>query len=217
MTLSFSAINLVLPLRRIPAVSTNTYSVPLRMTDSSTASRVVPATGETMERSEPAKAFSSVDLPTFGRPMMATLIFGSSPAFRRSFSRAHRKSGVTNSSKSSKPEVMLRGDREQVLEPQRVKLVSQILALGAVDLIHRQRHRLAQLAEHGGQLAIGAGDLGASVDQKNDVGSVLDRHARLLEDLGGDEIGIVGDDPAGIDQTRKGGPDIPLGRKCGLA
>ena len=73
-TLSFSAISFVLPLRRMPAVSTKTYSVPPRITLSSTASRVVPAIGDTIARSCPVSAFSSVDLPTFGRPMIATLI-----------------------------------------------------------------------------------------------------------------------------------------------
>ena len=55
------------------------YSVPSCMTLSSTESRVVPAMGETMARSSPVSALSSVDLPTLGRPMMATLM----PAGRR--------------------------------------------------------------------------------------------------------------------------------------
>jgi hypothetical protein len=75
-TLSFSAISLVLPLRRMPAVSMMRYFLPSRMTTSSTASRVVPAIGETMARCLPVSRLSSVDLPTFGRPMMA--IFTSS-------------------------------------------------------------------------------------------------------------------------------------------
>ena len=36
--------------------------------------RVVPAMGETMARPVPVSAFSSVDLPTLGRPMMATRV-----------------------------------------------------------------------------------------------------------------------------------------------
>ena len=73
-TLSFSVISLVLPLRRMPAVSTNTYSISLWITASSTESRVVPATGDTMDRSSPVRVFSSVDFPVFGRPIIATLI-----------------------------------------------------------------------------------------------------------------------------------------------
>ncbi len=71
-TLSFSAINFVLPLRRIPAVSTKRSVLPSNSTTSSTASRVVPAIGDTMAREVPVSALSNVDLPTFGRPMMAT-------------------------------------------------------------------------------------------------------------------------------------------------
>ena len=70
-TLSFSAISCVLPLRRMPAVSTNRSLLPSNSTTSSTASRVVPAIGDTIARDVPVSAFSSVDLPTFGRPMMA--------------------------------------------------------------------------------------------------------------------------------------------------
>ena len=58
----------------MPAVSTKTYSTPSRTTVSSTASRVVPATGETMARSCPVRALSSVDFPTLGRPIMAILM-----------------------------------------------------------------------------------------------------------------------------------------------
>src|SRR5664279_3701102 len=73
-TLIFSAMSRVLPLRRMPAVSMKIYSVPWCITAWSTESRVVPAMGETMARSVPTSALSSVDLPTFGRPMIATLM-----------------------------------------------------------------------------------------------------------------------------------------------
>src|SRR5579883_1066939 len=73
-TESFSAISRVLPLRRMPAVSTKRKCCPSRSTTSSTASRVVPGTGETMARDVPVSWFSSVDFPTLGWPMMATLI-----------------------------------------------------------------------------------------------------------------------------------------------
>ena len=46
--------------------------LPSNSMTSSTASRVVPAMGETMARSVPVRALSRVDLPTLGRPMMAT-------------------------------------------------------------------------------------------------------------------------------------------------
>ena len=71
MTDNFSAISSVLPLRRMPAVSirrnlrsgvSNTVSI---------ASRVVPATGDTMTRSSPSSRFNNDDFPTFGRPTIA--------------------------------------------------------------------------------------------------------------------------------------------------
>src|SRR5579864_7242247 len=43
-------------------------------TISSTASRVVPGMGETIARSVPVSRLSSVDLPTLGWPIMATLV-----------------------------------------------------------------------------------------------------------------------------------------------
>src|SRR5271169_3984341 len=47
--------------------------LPWISTTSSTASRVVPGIGETMAREVPVSRFSSVDLPTFGCPIIATL------------------------------------------------------------------------------------------------------------------------------------------------
>ena len=46
---------------------------PPKEINSSTGSRVVPAISETIERSSPANALSNDDLPTFGRPISATL------------------------------------------------------------------------------------------------------------------------------------------------
>ena len=82
-TESFSAIRCVLPLRRIPAVSMKRKRRPLCSTISSTASRVVPGMGETMARSEAVRQFRSVDLPTLGWPMMATLVSESSSVVGR--------------------------------------------------------------------------------------------------------------------------------------
>ena len=64
------------------------------------ASRVVPATSDTMERSLFVILFVSDDLPAFGRPMMATLMEGSSSS---SGSSTVRSSFTTASSKSPVP------------------------------------------------------------------------------------------------------------------
>ena len=62
----------LLPRLGRPAVSTRTNVVSSRRSTVSMASRVVPGTSDTMTRSRPRSAFSSEDLPTFGRPRIAT-------------------------------------------------------------------------------------------------------------------------------------------------
>ena len=57
---------------RMPAVSRNRKSTPPMLAHSSITSRVVPAISETMARSSFRSRLSSVDLPTFGAPAMAT-------------------------------------------------------------------------------------------------------------------------------------------------
>ena len=56
---------------RRPAVSNRLSRISPSCTACSTTSRVVPATGVTMARSNPASRLSSVDLPALGRPTMA--------------------------------------------------------------------------------------------------------------------------------------------------
>src|SRR4051812_738006 len=59
-------------LRRMPAVSTKRIGPSSVSTTVSTLSRVVPGTSCTTERSSPMRRLNSGDLPTFGRPTMAT-------------------------------------------------------------------------------------------------------------------------------------------------
>src|SRR6266851_3648771 len=56
----------------MPAVSMRTTGIPSYTSSVSMGSRVVPGTGLTRARSSPSSALSSDDLPTFGRPMMAS-------------------------------------------------------------------------------------------------------------------------------------------------
>ena len=59
--------------RRMPAVSTRVSGVPSgSATSLSTASCVVPERSDTIARCVPVMAFTSEDLPTLGRPMIAT-------------------------------------------------------------------------------------------------------------------------------------------------
>ena len=58
---------------RIPAVSISFNGTPRTLTYSSITSRVVPAMSVTMAFSSLNKWFNKLDLPTFGRPMIAVL------------------------------------------------------------------------------------------------------------------------------------------------
>ena len=62
----------------MPAVSTSSTLRPSTSIGVSIASRVVPATSETITRSRPRKALTSEDLPTFGRPITARRTMSSS-------------------------------------------------------------------------------------------------------------------------------------------
>ena len=61
-----------LPRLRSPAVSTSVYCLPARRNGTSIGSRVVPGVPNAITRSSPTSALTSVDLPTFGLPTIAT-------------------------------------------------------------------------------------------------------------------------------------------------
>ena len=198
-TLSFSAISLVLPLCRMPAVSTKTYSTPSTTTFSSTASRVVPATGRddgailAHQRVE-QRRLAHVRPPDDGDldrlralPVHCAGPLTGNPA-------------VTWSSRSSTPRRCSAEIGNRSAMPSAVKLVRQRLARGAVDLVHGQRDGRAEPAQQLGQFAVGGGDLGAAVDQEDDVRGAVQRYARLPEDLARDQFGRLGQNAAGVDQ-----------------
>jgi hypothetical protein len=82
----------------MPAVSTSSIRCPSTSIGVSMASRVVPASGETITRSRPRKAFTSDDLPTFGRPMTARRTTSSS-------SSGSSSPGPSSTSRSSRSPV----------------------------------------------------------------------------------------------------------------
>ena len=97
----------------------------------STASRVVPGTSETITRSSPTSAFRSEDLPTFGRPRIATRI-ASSPDRRLVRPREPRHDLVE---KISRAVTVERGERDRVAEPESVELDGLEVAARVVDLV----------------------------------------------------------------------------------
>jgi hypothetical protein len=100
------------------------------------------------------------------------------------------------------PDPMLGRNREQVLESERMKFVRQALPHRGVDLVHRQRHGLAEFPQHFRQVAIGARDFRPSIDQEDNLSRLIQRHARLFQNFGGDHLGVVRDDAAGVDQIK---------------
>src|SRR5581483_10048838 len=85
-------------------------------------------------------------------------------------------------------------------ESELVKFVGKIGAAGAVDFVDRQRHRFAELAQHARQIAIRRSQLGAPVDQKNNIIGALQGHTRLAQDFAEDENIVAVNDAADVDQ-----------------
>src|SRR5579872_5349992 len=102
---------------------------------------------------------------------------------------------------------MLGRNGKQIREAERVKLVRQALSRGGVDLVHRERNWLAQPAQHLRQVPIGAGYLGAPVDQKNNLRGAIEGNASLLQDLARNQLRVILNDSAGVDQL-KPAPEI---------
>ena len=84
----------------MPAVSTSRNFRPSTSRSVSIASRVVPASSETITRSRPRNALTSEDLPTFGRPITASRTRSSSAS---STSSSGGSSSTSRSSRSPVP------------------------------------------------------------------------------------------------------------------
>src|SRR5581483_7179559 len=109
----------------MPAVSTSTNVSPPRRSTVSIASRVVPGMSETITRSWPSRALSRPDLPTFGRPRMATPI-ASAPA-------GEARDDLVQ--QVARPVTVHGRDRHGLAEPQPVELVRQLLPGRVVHLV----------------------------------------------------------------------------------
>src|SRR5208283_255015 len=67
-------------------------------------------------------------------------------------------------------EPMFGRNRKDVLEAERIELAEQVFAFLRVDLVDDERDRLRQVPNNAGKIAVGGGNVGAPVDQENDVG-----------------------------------------------
>ena len=95
---------------------------------------------------------------------------------------------------------VLGGQRKDVADAEVVEVMREIAIGGSIDLVDGERDGLAEALEHLGEIAVAAGDLGAAIDEENDVRRFAQRDVGLAQDLRGDVL-LVGDhDAAGIDQ-----------------
>ena len=144
----------------------------------SIASRVVPGTSETITRSSPSSAFRRLDLPTFGRPRIATRI-ASSPTSCGPLPGSMRDDRVEQVARAV---AVQRRERDRVAEAEPVELERARVLPRVVDLVREQEHRLAGAAQDLGQLLVARRDPRARVDDEQDEVGLGDRRPRLLDD-----------------------------------
>ena len=169
-----------------------------RSSSVSIESRVVPGTSETIVRSAPIKALKSDDLPTFGRPRIATRI-ASSPGERRAGAVLFEL-GDDEVEQVAGAVAVQAGERKRLAESEPVELERERLLRGIVDLVRDHDHRLVRQAEDLRELLVARRDPCPRVDDEEHEIGLGDRGARLLGDRACDRV-LRGDvDAAGVDQ-----------------
>ena len=177
-------------------MSTSWKIRPSRSRIVSTVSRVVPGTSETMTRSAPTRALSSDDLPTLGRPRIATRI-ASSPTCDRALAGEQVDDAVEQVAGAV---AVQGGERERVAEAELVELDRLEVLARVVDLVREHDHRLLRGPQGDRQLLVARRDPVPGVDDEEDEVGLRDRRARLLRDLGAERVGGEVVDAARVDQ-----------------
>ena len=185
-------------------------------------SRVVPGMSWTTARSSPIRRLNSVDLPTLGRPTMATDDAAARRRRRRGDSvlavvghassvgavlrrvlvgrAAAARRRASSRSPVPRPCRALTGNGLAQAEAQ--QLPDLALAAGVVDLVGHEQDRLARAAEQLGDLGVLLGDAGDDVDhEQHDVG-VGDGPLGLAADLVV-EVAARGQPAAGVDEAER--------------
>ena len=194
-----------------------------------------------MTRSCPRSAFSSDDLPTFGRPTIAirgTRSVSSSMKIASSVdetssasscasaiasawrSRSFRDSSSSDSG-GQRPDERIeevagaaaveRAERVDLLPAELVELRALELAALVVGLVDRDDDRSLRRAQRLGRLLVGGRQARGRVDDEEDDVRFLDREARLLLDLLLDDVARVDLHPAGVDDDEAA--VVPLGHR----
>ena len=181
---------------RMPAVSMNRQVLPPSSISSSTGSTVVPEASSTTTRSSPASLFSSEDLPTLGRPMIAIRrgppIWSNCSGGRLGQRREHGVEQVAGAA------AVQGRDRHRLAEAEVPQAVGLGLGPLVVDLVGGEHDGLAGLAQDpdDGLVVVGDADPGVD-DEQHGVGDV-DRDLGLGADALGQAAG-VGVPAAGVD------------------
>ena len=173
--------------------------LPPSSTCSSTGSRVVPASSLTTTRSSPAALFSSDDLPTFGRPRIATR--RGPPISCLATAETSGSTFMTSSSRSATPRPWM---AETGYGSPRPRLHS-AAACGLADARRRpcwRRGRRAcfDAAQHLDDVLVGRGGADHGVDDEQHGVGQVDRDLGLRGDGGVDAL-RVGLPAAGVDDA----------------
>ncbi len=96
---------------------------------------------------------------------------------------------------------MLGRDREERLHAEAAEVFCLRQEMVGVDFVDREEDRLAGADEQARKLDVRSCQFAAAVDDHDDGLCLIEGGARLAEDLGGDEIGVIRDDAAGVDDA----------------
>jgi hypothetical protein len=152
------------------------------------------------------KRFTSVDLPTFGRPMMAIRV-GLEPGQHG----IHQRFDAV---------AVLRGDGERCAAAGAMELGADDAGVLALGLVHRERHGLAGAPDQARDEQILAGQADAAVDDEHEAVGLGDRALGLLAHQRLDAGGRRLDDAAGVDRDVRDGAQaavavLPVERHAG--
>ena len=175
---NFSTASSTLPRRRRPAVSIRRYLRPSRSRSTAIESRVVPGTSEAIIRSSPRMRFTSVDLPTFGRPTKATRMrSGSLSRISVSPSSGSMASMLRQQRVDA---VLVRGrGRQHVLDAVAREFGQRRLHVDAVGLVDDEERRRGDLAQPAQDVVVERRGAFAAVDDEQDQVGFFRRGARL--------------------------------------
>ena len=209
-----------LPRRRKPAVSMSRYLRPSRSSSTAIESRVVPGTSEAIIRSSPRMRFTSVDLPTFGRPTNAMRTRSGSLS-RISASPSSGNAASTRASSASMPCLCADEAGSASLDAVAREFAERRLRVDAVGLVDDEEGRRRDLAQPREDVVIERRRAFAPVDHEQDEVGFLGRGTRLAGRRTGEAF-LAASDAAGIDQherTRRIEPAdavIAIARDAGL-